>query len=90
MKTKAHLIGLIAKKCAALQIEKQIDAFCNLSTPFQLLEVEIYRNWNKDSNDKLYQASISTDGRWNGRSDASNFAQVLEDLDAIYLGLGVE
>ncbi|CCH57711.1 hypothetical protein A323_gp03 [Acinetobacter phage AP22] len=90
MKSKAHLLGLIMKKCGELKFDKNIDAFCNYSAHCNLVEIDVYKDWNNDSNDKIYQASISTDGSWNNRLDASTFYKVLEDLDAIYLGLGIE
>ncbi|MCJ0829841.1 hypothetical protein MN869_15455 [Acinetobacter sp. NIPH1876] len=90
MKTKAHLTALIMKKCVELKVEKKIDAFCNFQAHCNLLEIEVYKNWDVDSKNTLYRASIHIDGSWNTDDHASNFEQVIEDLSAIYLGLGIE
>lgn len=90
MKSKQHLIGVIAKKCVQLKIEKNIDAFFEFSAHVDLLVVGIYRNWNEDSNNMVFSGSSSIDGHWNSRSDSMGLEDIIENLDALLIGVGFE
>lgn len=89
MKNKAHLMALVMKKCAELKLDKNIDAFCEYQPHCSLLRVEVFKNWGEDSSNPIYKASVYTDGSFNTDTHASNLPQIIEDLDDVYLGLGI-
>ena len=90
MKTEQHIVGIIAKKCVQLKIERNIDAFLDFSPHVNLVVVEVYKNWGSDSSNKIFSGSSLIKNGWNSRNDSMSLMRILENLDALLLGLGFE
>lgn len=90
MKTKANIIGLIAKKCFQLKEDKNIDAFFYYYPHTEQIDIEVYLNWDKQK-DPVYKIQKHLDGVMSSHvNQIEALTTVIEDLDAIYHGLGVE
>ena len=90
MKTKQHKVGLIAKKCVDLKLKNGFDAFFDYSPHVQIVEVTVYRNWDIDSNNHMYRGSASLTGSWNSSKHSTSLDEIIESLDSLSTGLGVE
>lgn len=88
MRSKPHTLALIMKKCISLKLDKNIDAFCEFNAHVNEVGVSVYRSWGDSS--PIYSASTLISSGWNPNHNSKSIDQILEDLDAIYLGLGIE
>lgn len=90
MRSKQHIVGIIAKKCVQLKLEKNIDAFFDFQAHVEKIEVRAYKSWDLDSNTTLFSASCCLDGGWNSDNNAMGLIDILENLDSLLTRLGFE
>ena len=90
MKSKQHIVGIIAKKCVQLKLEKNIDAFFEFSAHINHVNVDVYKNWDLDSKNMIFSGSASIDGVWNSKSNSMSLMDIIENLDSLLSGLGFE
>lgn len=90
MKSKQHIVGIIAKKCVQLKLEKNFDAFFEFSAHVNLIVINVYKDWSKDSNNMIFSGSASLDSVWNSRNDSMSLIEIIENLDSLLTGLGFE
>lgn len=88
MKTTQHKVGLIAKKCVELKLKGVADAFLDWQPHVGKVYVDV-RKIN-DYESVIYSGSACIDGCFNSSRNATNLDEILESLDAIMHGLGVE
>lgn len=88
MKTIQHKIGLIAKKCVELRLNGIADAFFDYHPHVDKISIYVTKINNYDI--AIYRGSCYLDGCFNCSDDATNVDSILECLDSIMHGLGVE